>query len=327
MKRAVALTLGDPGGIGPELALAAWRQLRISQPFFVIGDSRSLKRCGSSPAIVEIDSPEEACAAMESGVPLLNHPVPSPCQVGKPDARNADAIVEIIERAVSFALSGQAVAVCTNPVGKAVFKAAAGHAIAGHTELLASLCDVRQSVMMLVCPQLRVVPTTIHIPLSEVPGQLSAALIEETVKICHKALVTDFGIENPRIVVAGLNPHAGEGGVLGNEEESLIFPAIRCVRRSGIVADGPFAADTLFSDQARQGYDAAVCMYHDQALIPVKTLDFHGCANITLGLPIVRTSPAHGTAFDIAGQGIARSDSLIAALKLAGKLGNRRLNA
>jgi 4-hydroxythreonine-4-phosphate dehydrogenase len=233
-------------------------------------------------------------------------------------------VVRSIERAVAFAQSGAAAAVVTNPINKKALRDGAGFAFPGHTEFLAHLGGVARAAMMLACDALRVVPVTIHIPLAEVPEALTAALLTDTILITHAALRRDFGLTAARLAVAGLNPHAGEGGAMGREEIEMIIPVLDALRAEGLDIAGPLSADTMFHPAARARYDAAICMYHDQALIPIKTLDFAGGVNITLGLPFIRTSPDHGTAFDIAGQGIADPSSLIAALKMADVMSRAR---
>jgi 4-hydroxythreonine-4-phosphate dehydrogenase len=233
-------------------------------------------------------------------------------------------VIEVIERAVALVQSGMAGAICTAPIHKKALKDGAAFAFPGHTEFLAHLAGVDRVVMMLACPELRVVPATIHIALSEVPAALTEALLEETIRITHASLKHDFGIPAPRLAVAGLNPHAGEGGAMGWEEERMIRPLVARLAAEGIVIRGPMSADTMFHAAARKTYDAAICAYHDQALIPIKTIDFAGGVNVTLGLPFVRTSPDHGTAHDIAGRGIADPSSLIAALRMAREMAAAR---
>jgi 4-hydroxythreonine-4-phosphate dehydrogenase len=326
MTRPVALTLGDPSGIGPEIALKAWAALRDRLPFFLIGDLAHMAGLAArlGLAIRPIEAPHEAPAAMAEGLPVLAHPLPRPALPGRPDPANAAAVVAIIARGVELATQGVASALCTNPIHKKALQDGAGFAFPGHTEFLAHLCGAPRPVMMLVAPGLRVVPATIHIPLAAVPQSLTPALLEETLRITHAGLVTDFGIAAPRIAVAGLNPHAGEGGAMGREEIAVIAPVVARLQAEGFGLTGPHSADTLFHPAARARYDAAVCMYHDQALIPIKTVDFERGVNVTLGLDFVRTSPDHGTAFDIAGEHRANPASLIAALELARTMGETR---
>jgi 4-hydroxythreonine-4-phosphate dehydrogenase len=279
-----------------------------------IGDPRHLPK-GSAFHLV--DAPHQARDVPAGVLPVLAHPfaAENPPGVLVPD--NARGVIEVIERAVALAMSGAVGAVCTAPLHKKALKDGAGFAFPGHTEFLAHLAGVERVVMMLASPLLRVVPVTIHIPLSEVATALTPALLEETIHLTHAGLIRDCGLAQPRIAVAGLNPHAGEGGAMGDEEARVIAPVLDRLRAEGMSILGPMSADTMFHARARAGYDVAVCMYHDQALIPIKTLDFDGGVNVTLGLPFIRTSPDHGTACDIAGRGLARPDSLIAALRLA----------
>jgi 4-hydroxythreonine-4-phosphate dehydrogenase len=325
MSAPVALTLGDPAGIGGEIALKAWERLGGAVPLFLIGDRdhmAGVSRVTGVP-VREIAAPAEATAPGD-GLAVLHHPLPRRVTPGVPDPGNAAAVVGIIARGVDLVRKGAAAALCTNPIAKKVLQDGAGFAFPGHTEYLAALSGATRPVMMLACPGLRVVPVTIHLPLAAVPGSLTAPLLEETLRVTHRGLVSDFGIDAPRIAVAGLNPHAGEGGAMGREEIEVIAPVLARLRAEGMDLTGPHSGDTLFHPAARTRYDAAVCMYHDQALIPIKTMDFAGSVNVTLGLDFVRTSPDHGTAFDIAGQGIADPSSLIAALTMARDLGARR---
>lgn len=319
MSLPVALTMGDPAGVGGEIALRAWTFLQSKRPFFLIGDREHMTGLAGMAGIplLEINDPGEADAAMPFGLPLLHHPLPRPAPAGLPDPENASTVIEIIARAVALARSGRAAAVCTNPINKKALMDGAGFPFPGHTEYLARLCGAPLPVMMLAAPALRVVPVTIHVPLAEVPFLLTAELIEGTLRILHAGLIRDFGFAEPRLAVAGLNPHAGENGALGREEVEVIGPILERLRAEGMAIDGPRSADTMFRAEARRSYDAAVCMYHDQALIPIKTVDFDGGVNVTLGLDFVRTSPDHGTAYDIAGRGVANATSLIAALELA----------
>lgn len=322
----VALTLGDPAGIGCEITLMAWKELRDELPFFLIGDLTHVAHMaqGKGVPITPINTPLDAVAAMREGLPVLKHSLPAAAPAGHPDPANSLAIIEIIRRGVELVRSGEASAICTNPINKKVLKTGANFAFPGHTEFLAYLSRSKLPVMMLASPELRVVPVTIHVPLSEVPKKLTSDLIESTVRVTHQALIDDFGIPDPRIAIAGLNPHAGEGGAIGHEERVVIHPAIERLEQDGIGIVGPLSADTMFHPVARRSYDVAVCMYHDQALIPIKALDFDGGVNVTLGLDFVRTSPDHGTAYDIAGTGTARPTSLVAALRMAADIGARR---
>ena len=309
----IALTCGEPGGVGPELAVAA-RAARPDLDMVWIGDPRHLPK-GSAYQLV--DAPHQSSEVPAGVLPVLAHPfaAENPTGVLVPD--NARGVIEVIERAVGLAMSGAVAAVCTAPLHKKALKDGAGFAFPGHTEFLAHLADVDRVVMMLASPLLRVVPVTIHIPLSDVAVALTPELLEETIRVTHAGLIRDCGLARPRIAVAGLNPHAGEGGAMGDEETRIISPVLDRLRAEGMAIVGPMSADTMFHARARAGYDVAICMYHDQALIPIKTLDFDGGVNVTLGLPFIRTSPDHGTACDIAGRGLARPDSMIAALRLA----------
>jgi 4-hydroxythreonine-4-phosphate dehydrogenase len=310
----VVLTAGEPAGVGLELSLKAWQQLGAETPFFLIADPAHLP----AGAITIISHPAEAATAQN--LPVLPHAFPVPNSPGQPAPENATATISAIARAVGLVQSGDASAVCTNPIHKKALKDGANFAYPGHTEYLAALANVPRVVMMLASDTLRVVPTTIHIALADVPQTLTAELLADTIRITHAAMIRDFVIENPRLAVAGLNPHAGEGGVMGTEEITLIAPTIKTLQAEGLNITGPHSADTLFHAKARANYDAAICMYHDQALIPIKTLAFDEGINVTLGLPFVRTSPDHGTAFDIAGKGVANPASLIAAIRLAAKM-------
>jgi 4-hydroxythreonine-4-phosphate dehydrogenase len=324
--RPVALTLGDPAGIGGEIGLKAWAALRDRLAFFLVGDARHMAGLAEAAglAVHPIESPEQAAAAMVGGLPVLHHPLPRPAPPGRPDPANAPAVIEIIARGVDLVRSGRAAALCTNPVHKKALRDGAGFAFPGHTEYLAHLSGAARPVMMLASPALRVVPVTVHLPLAEVPPALTAELLEATLRTTHAALVADFGIRAPRVAVAGLNPHAGEGGAMGREEIEVIAPVIDRLRAEGMGITGPHSADTLFHPPARARYDAAACMYHDQALIPLKTLDFEHGVNVTLGLDFVRTSPDHGTAYGLAGTWKADASSLIAALVLARDMAEAR---
>ncbi len=326
-KPPLAMTMGDPAGIGPEIALAAWRARRAGDPpFFVLASpallSTAAKKAGFDAMIVETE-PDRVAAVVDRGLPVvpLEHRVEA--EPGRPDPRDAAATIESIARAVQAVRDGAARAVITNPIAKAGLYDA-GFRFPGHTEYLGELAkawgEEAFPVMMIWSETLAVVPITIHIPLSEAPKALSASLIVKTARVVDRDLRARFGLARPRFAVAGLNPHAGEGGAMGSEETTIIAPAIETLRREGIDAAGPLPADTMFHASARARYDVALTMYHDQGLIPVKTLAFDEGVNVTLGLPFVRTSPDHGTAFDIAGKGIANPTSLIAALKLADRL-------
>jgi len=321
VRRPVALTCGEPAGIGPEIAVAAWRALGTAVPFFLIGDPAHLPE--GTPHVV-IASPAEAEAASAQGLPVLHHAFAGPRTPGTPDPAQAQSVIDVIARGAGLVQSGQAVGLCTAPIHKQALQEGAGFAHPGHTEYLAHLAGVDRVVMMLASDRLRVVPATIHIPLCEVPQALTGDLLEQVIRITHAALIRDFGVAAPRLTVAGLNPHAGEGGRMGVEEIEVITPVLDRLRADGFDLRGPISADTMFHAAARNRYDAAIAMYHDQALIPIKTLDFDRGVNVTLGLPFIRTSPDHGTAFDIAGQGVANPASLIEALRMAQAMGQAR---
>ena len=308
MSAPILLTCGDPAGIGPEIAAKAWA---AGERFVWIGDPRHLPLGTAWRAVGEGE------AAGDGPMAVLRQDFAEEAVPGHPVAAHAGGVIAVIERAVRLVQEGLGAAVCTAPINKKALKDGAGFAFPGHTEFLAHLAGVTRVVMMLACPELRVVPATIHIPLSDVPGALTEALLDETIRITHAGLIRDFGIVNPRIAVAGLNPHAGEGGAMGWEDERMIRPLVARLKAEGLDVTGPWPADTMFHAGARKGYDVAVCAYHDQALIPIKTIDFAAGVNVTLGLPFVRTSPDHGTAYDIAGKGIADPSSLIAALRMA----------
>jgi 4-hydroxythreonine-4-phosphate dehydrogenase len=317
----LALTMGEPAGIGPEITLAAWRAVRAAGPaFFLIGDPALLP----GAPVVEIAAPEQALAAFPDALPVLPLRLAAPATPGRLDVANAPAVIAAIEQAVGFARAGRAGGVVTNPIQKSVLTAA-GFRHPGHTEFLGELAGAGvPPVMMLACPGLRVVPVTVHVALRRAAAELTTAAIVEQGRIVAAALRRDFGIAAPRLVVAGLNPHAGEEGTMGREDIEIVAPAVAALRAAGIAVRGPLPADTLFTPRARATYDCALCMYHDQALIPVKTLDMDGGVNVTLGLTIVRTSPDHGTALDIAGRGLADPGSLIAALRMGGELSRNR---
>jgi 4-hydroxythreonine-4-phosphate dehydrogenase len=300
----ILITMGEPAGIGPEVAVAAFKALNWERALRLIGDPDVFKACGLGDMSAVI-----ATKARATRVP------------GKPDASNAAAVIEAIETGVALARDGGAVV--TAPINKAVLMHA-GFAYPGHTEFLQALTKAPRAVMMLASEMLRVVPLTIHMPLADVPRAITRGAIIETGRIILAALTRDFGIAAPRLAVAGLNPHAGEDGVLGGEDGAVIAPAVATLRAEGHAVTGPLSADTLFHEEARARYDAALCMYHDQALIPIKTLSFWDGVNVTLGLPIVRTSPDHGTAFDIAGTGKADVRSMIAAIRMAARIADAR---
>ncbi len=329
----LALTLGEPAGIGPDLALAIWRRrVELDLPaFYLIGDADFLKHRARALGLdvpLSVVTPAKAstdiCATFERALPVAALGLPVTAAPGKPDASSAPAAIASIRRAVADVMAGLAAGVVTNPVAKNVLYRA-GFAEPGHTEFLGHLAAEAtgkpvQPVMMLWSAELAVVPVTIHLPLKDVAGTLTTDLIVQTGRIVARDLRTRFGLARPRIAVAGLNPHAGEDGGLGTEDRAIVAPAVARLKAEGIDVLGPLPADSMFHERARAGYDVALCMYHDQALIPIKTLAFDHAVNVTLGLPFVRTSPDHGTAFDIAGTGRADPSSLVAALALAARL-------
>ena len=325
-QKPVALTLGEPAGIAGEITLKAWVALRHELPFFLIADATHMQTLADQlgTPIKVITDPAEAASVMANALPVLNHPLPAAVTGGSPTAKNAVEVVAMIKRAVDLTETGQACAITTNPINKKALQDGAGFAFPGHTEYLASLANVERPIMMLSAPELRVVPVTIHIAISKVPEVLDATLLEQTIRVTHKAMIADLGIDAPRIAVAGLNPHAGEEGAMGNEEIDFITPTLDKLRAEGMNLAGPMSADTMFHPAARERYDLAICMYHDQALIPIKTLNFSAGVNTTLGLPFIRTSPDHGTAFDIVGQNVADPQSLIEALRTANEMAKHR---
>jgi 4-hydroxythreonine-4-phosphate dehydrogenase len=326
----LALTMGDPAGIGLDITLALWsaRERLSLPPFLFIGDAEVLRARAAALGLdvaLTAAQPETAEIIFPKAIPVLASDCVVPVIAGAPDSRNAAAITGAIETAVALTMAGRTSAVVTNPIAKAVLYDA-GFGFPGHTEFLADLAakatggDTLLPVMLLAGPKLRAVPVTIHIPLKDVPAALTEDLIVETAVITERDLRQRFGIARPRLAIAGLNPHAGEGGALGLEDEAIVRPAVERLRAAGMAVMGPLPADTMFHDAARATYDVALCMYHDQALIPAKALGFDDSVNATLGLPFIRTSPDHGTAFAIAGKGIAKPDSLLAALRLAREL-------
>jgi 4-hydroxythreonine-4-phosphate dehydrogenase len=324
----LVLTPGEPAGIGAEIALKAWRR-QATPIFFLIDDPDRVRLmaqlAGLDIPIHAITNPADAHVAWADGLPVLPSSLPLDADPGKPDPRNTPAVIDAIRDAVAMTMSGDAAAVVTNPIQKNTLHQG-GFPHPGHTEFLADLAGGTRSVMMLAASDLRVVPITIHEPIRRVPEILTQALIVETARITARSLITDFGIEAPRLAVAGLNPHAGEAGSIGMEDIDVIAPALEKLRAEGLLIEGPIPADSMFHEAARRRYDVALCMYHDQALIPVKMLDFWGGVNVTIGLPFVRTSPDHGTALDLAGTGKANEESLVAALSMARDITRHRAN-
>jgi 4-hydroxythreonine-4-phosphate dehydrogenase len=323
---AIAVALGDPAGIGPEIVGKAWSQRKEAglAPFFAVGDTGSLGHSWTGP-VARISGPEEAASIFRDALPVLHIADGGRITAGKPDVEGARCAVSSLELATGLTKSGAACALVTAPVSKAQLYAI-GFAYPGQTEFVAERCGVsaENAVMMLAGPTLRVVPVTTHIPFAEVASTLSIELILAKARATTRGLERDFGVVSPRLAMAGLNPHAGESGMIGREEIAIIIPAVEQLRAEGIDVTGPIAADGLFHPRARATYDAAICMYHDQALIPLKALHFDEGVNVTLGLPIIRTSPDHGTAFGIAGRNIANPGAMIAAIRLAAEAAANR---
>jgi 4-hydroxythreonine-4-phosphate dehydrogenase len=329
MMSPLALTMGEPAGIGPEIALMAWMRRTTHEvpPFFMLADPDHLAHLAKNldyAVPIVVTEPERAVEMFPLALPVLPLDMAVVAEPGVPSAADAPAVIEAIRRGVALIQAGRAAALVTNPIAKSPLLRA-GFPHPGHTEFLGALAEDKtgtpvRAVMMLWAPELAVVPVTVHIPLADVPARLTRALIVETARVVAHDLMHRFGIPKPRLALAGLNPHAGEDGAMGSEDADVIAPAVADLRSEGIDASGPWPADTLFHEAARANYDAVLAMYHDQALIPIKTIAFDRAVNVTLGLPFVRTSPDHGTAFDIAGTGKADPASLIAALKLAARL-------
>ncbi|MEM7775065.1 MAG: 4-hydroxythreonine-4-phosphate dehydrogenase PdxA [Pseudomonadota bacterium] len=338
----LVLTQGDPAGIGPDITALAWQSLRENAAFSfcVVGSAQLIAdrvdRLGLNIPIASIGHAGEAAATFAHALPILDNGTTAPVTPGQPDATHAAGVIEAVRIGAERVMSGEASALVTNPIAKHVLYSA-GFDHPGHTEFLAELTaesgvlgpdsEPPHPVMMLAAPSLRVVPATVHVPVTAVPGLLSRALLLKTCRIVARDMAKSFACPNPRLVLAGLNPHAGEHGSLGHEERDIIAPVVAKLRAEGVDIRGPLPADTLFHDKARTTYDVAIAMYHDQALIPIKTIAFDRAVNVTLGLPFVRTSPDHGTAFDIAGSGTASPDSLIAALNMAAELAANRRRA
>jgi len=319
---ALALTLGEPAGIGPEITAAAWQALRGQRDcaFFLIGDAELLRARNPALPVREIASASLAASVFADALPVLPHRLAAPSLPGKLEAANAPSVITSIDKGVELVLAGEASGLVTNPIQKETLYQA-GFRHQGHTDYLAHLAQhaghKAEPVMMLVAPGLRTVPVTVHIALKAVPGALSADLIIRQAVATAEGLSRWFDIARPRIGITGLNPHAGENGTMGDEEITIIAPAIAELRARGLDVVGPLSADTLFHEEARAGFDVILCMYHDQALIPVKTIGFHEGVNCTLGLPFIRTSPDHGTALSLAGTGSANPLSLISAIRMA----------
>ncbi len=325
----LAVALGDPAGIGPEITARAWaaRAERALPPFVAIGDPRAIAAVWDGPIVV-VASPDEAAAAFPTALPILPEPVDGPITPGAPDIAGARSALASLERGIALTRAGATAALVTGPVSKAQLYAI-GYRWPGQTEFVADRCGVaaEDAVMLLAGPGLRVVPLTVHVPYTSVPELLTVDLVVRRARVTVAGLRGQFGIDAPRLALAGLNPHAGEGGALGGEEIAVLEPAAALLRAEGIAIAGPMAADTMFHPRARAQYDVALCPYHDQALIPVKTLYFDEGVNMTLGLPIVRTSPDHGTAFGLAGRAMAEPGAMIAAIAMAGQAAARLSDA
>ncbi|WP_427792024.1 4-hydroxythreonine-4-phosphate dehydrogenase PdxA [Brevundimonas diminuta] len=334
MIRPLIVTMGDPAGVGPEIIARAWAVLGSTPgplapvvPFVVVGDAEVMKVQGQP--VETVLSPGDAASVFSRAIPVLHNPAPAPVTAGQPEPANAVAVADWIERGVDLVLSGEGCGLVTAPIAKAPMYAS-GFRFPGHTEFIAELtADIpfsgtRGPVMMLTAKDLRACLVTIHVPIDQLPELVTGERVVRVARVVHESMKRDFGIASPRLAMAALNPHAGEGGAIGLQEIEVLRPAAEALRAEGLNITDPLPADTLFHEEARARYDAVVCLYHDQALIPVKTLDFWGGVNSTLGLPIVRTSPDHGTGFDIAGKGVARADSFIAAVRLASEMASAR---
>ena len=310
----IVITCGDPGGVGPEVAVSAWKALRDEIPLCIIIDPNFLPK---NINIKILEQPPLNSNIERNSLTVIRQNFVEPRTPGKPNPNHAKATIEAIKRGVQFVKNGQCSAICTMPISKSILKEGANFPFPGHTEYLAHLDESNNYAMMLVNKYLRVVPVTIHIPIKDITKYLNTELIEKTIKTTHQELNRRFSISNPNIWVSGLNPHAGENGTIGDEEQKFIIPIIKKLQSEGYNLLGPLSADTMFYGKKRPRFDAAICMYHDQALIPIKTLDFHSSVNLTIGLSFIRTSPDHGTAFDIAGKNLANPTSTIEAIKLA----------
>ena len=321
----LAITMGEPAGIGWEITLKAWtKRSPLDQPFYLLDDFERLKIVNRDIPLKIIESPSEANNVFQEALPVFHMPLSAPVNYGNPSEKTAPDVISSIKQAVSHIQARLAAGIITNPIQKNTLYNI-GFNYPGHTEFLGSLGSVTETpTMMISCPGLKVVPISTHVNLLDAISELSAENIVRTCQITAKSLSIDFGIKNPHLAIAGLNPHAGERGNLGTQEQDIIKPAIKKLKKAGINASGPHSPDTLFSHPMRQTYDVAICMYHDQALIPIKTLNFEEGVNITLGLPFVRTSPDHGTAIDIVGKGLASEKSMVAAISIASKIIKQR---
>ena len=321
----IAISMGDPAGIGPEIIAKSWEQ-RLDKglpPFIYIGCTKALDALREAPLYKVVSKVEDCINVFDNYLPVLNTPTLAPIKLGSLNKKNSPNVINAIKLGVELSENADCRALVTAPIHKAALYKA-GFEYAGHTDFIAKLTGTPQdeTIMMLASPYLKVVPVTVHLPIKDIPKVLTQKKIELAVRVVHFALIQKFGINNPRLAISGLNPHAGEDGTLGEEEQTIIIPAIKSLQNDGIDATGPHSADVLFTGPIRNSYDVAICMYHDQALVPLKTLDFQNGVNITLGTPIVRTSPDHGTALDIAGKEIADPSSMIAAIKMADRMSN-----
>ena len=319
-RRPIVITCGDPAGVGPEVAVSAWKALKDEIPLCIIIDPDFLPK---NLDIKILDLPPKVSDIEKNVLTVIQHKFAEQRNPGEPNPKNAEATITAVERGVNFIKNKQCSAICTMPISKSILKDGTNFSFPGHTEYLAHLDGRNSYGMMLVNKYLRVVPATIHIPVKDITKYLNAELIEKTIKTTYQELTNRFSISKPNIWVAGLNPHAGEAGMIGDEEKKFIIPVIKNLGSKGYNLVGPISADTMFYRKKRLKFDAAVCMYHDQALIPIKTLDFHSSVNLTIGLSFIRTSPDHGTAFDIAGKNLANPTSTIEAIKLAWKLAGK----
>jgi len=320
MIKPIALTCGEPSSIAPEITVKAWKALKNEVNFVLFTSFEYMKKRFPETPMKKVINCTEAINVMANAIPIIDVPFSEEPKVGKVNDKLAIDIIRSIEMATERCMTGEAAALCTNPINKFALSSGANFKHTGHTDFLKFLTNSKQAVMMIASDRLRVTPITIHVSLKEAITTLTDSLIKDTIVLSHQALIELFDIKKPRIFVSGLNPHAGENGLFGDEESNLILPAINLLRKSGLDINGPFSADTMFHDKIRKNYDLAVCMYHDQALIPIKTISFDEAVNITLGLPIVRTSPDHGTANEIAGKNKASPISLINAIRMAKKL-------
>ena len=324
----IALTCGEPSSIAPEITVAAWKALKGEVDFVLFSSFEYMKNRFPRTPMIKVSNCAEAIEVMTEAIPIIDIPFSEEPKIGEVNNKLAFDIIKSIKLATECCMKGEAAALCTNPINKFALTSGANFKYSGHTDFLKHLTNSKQAVMMIASDELKVVPITIHVSLKDAITTLTSSLIKDTIELSHQSLIKLFDIKNPKIYVSGLNPHAGENGLFGEEEINLIIPTIEVLRENGLDINGPFPADTMFHNNIRRNYDLAICMYHDQALIPIKTISFDEAVNVTLGLPIVRTSPDHGTANEIAGKHKANPTSLINALRMAKKLsGNDHLYA